>query len=144
MKKILVILFFGSCLVVLTRALLKNPTSLLFAKKSQQRLVASKVHFKTFKKSEDVISHFKDKGKKVLTFIGYSGAGYENKVEMLRIARSELEGLDPEEFIVNIGVTPDGIGQVYLLAKEMGFDTTGIVSTKAEKYLDRVEFVEQR
>lgn len=85
--------------------------------------------------SQDEIRHFfAAQGKTVITFLGYSGAGYEDPDAMLRAAKSVLERHDPATSLVNIGVTPDGIGQVYPLAKSMGFTTTGVVSTQAQKY----------
>ena len=92
---------------------------------------------------------FESANKHVLTFIGYSGAEYEDHEAMLAIARRVLDEFDPAETIVNIGVTPDGIGAVYRLAKDRGFETTGIVSTQAKKYevapspcVDHVFYVE--
>jgi hypothetical protein len=61
---------------------------------------------------------------------------------MLSIAKKILKSLDKNKYIVNIGVTPDGIGKVYALAKELGFETYGIVSIKAEKYLSSVNYVD--
>jgi len=82
----------------------------------------------------EVKQFFENRGKTVVTFVGYSGAGYEDEQAMLREARKVLEGYAPEKTIVNIGATPDGIGAVYKLAKKMGFETTGIVSSQAKKY----------
>lgn len=83
---------------------------------------------------DEIRDFFAAQGKTVITFLGYSGAGYEDPDAMLRAAKSVLERHDPATSLVNIGVTPDGIGQVYPLAKSMGFTTTGIVSTQAQKY----------
>jgi hypothetical protein len=83
---------------------------------------------------DEIRQFFAAQGKTVITFLGYSGAGYEDPDAMLRAAKSVLERHDPATSLVNIGVTPDGIGQVYPLAKSMGFTTTGIVSTQAQKY----------
>jgi hypothetical protein len=92
---------------------------------------------------------FEQQHKTVLTFIGYSGAGYQDPEAMTRIAASVLDGYDPGNTLVNIGVTREGIGAVYELAKERGFITTGIVSTQARRYaaelspwVDHVFFVE--
>lgn len=70
-----------------------------------------------------------------MTFIGYSGAEYENKVRMLKIAEDVLAQFDPKTTIVNIGATPEGIGAIYALAKKMGFETSGIVSSQARDFL---------
>jgi hypothetical protein len=40
--------------------------------------------------------------------------------------------------ILTLWITADGIGAVYEAAKEMGFSTTGIVSTQAKRYQARL------
>jgi predicted Rossmann-fold nucleotide-binding protein len=82
---------------------------------------------------EEIQAFFKKKKMTVLTFLGYSGAEYEDKAEMLKQAAKILAQLDPKSTIVNIGATPQGIGAVYDLAKSKGFLTTGIVSTQARE-----------
>ena len=84
-------------------------------------------------KPEEVRAFFKTKGMKVLTFLGYSGAGYEDEAAMLEQANGILARFDPKTTIVNIGATAEGIGAVYKLAKEKGFVTSGIVSTQARE-----------
>ena len=81
----------------------------------------------------DVRAFFKSQGKTVLTFLGYSGAGYEDEAALTKHATSVLDQYKPGTTIVNIGVTPDGIGRVYELAKQRGFTTSGIVSTQARE-----------
>ena len=100
------------------------------------------------KSVKQVRAFFEASDKAVLTFAGYSGAGYEDEAELERIAKSVLSEYDPATTIVNIGVTPDGIGIVYQWAKEMGFQTTGIVSScaldyqaQASKHVDHAFFV---
>ena len=83
---------------------------------------------------DDINSFFESQEKEVVTFIGYSGADYEDKAAMLEKAGHILDEFDPSKTIVNIGATPEGIGAVYELAKRSGFTTTGIVSTQAKKY----------
>ncbi|MBA2304079.1 MAG: hypothetical protein H0W08_15800 [Acidobacteria bacterium] len=78
-----------------------------------------------------VRSYFRKRGRTVATFVGYSGAEYEDKVAMLARAATVLDALDPKQTIVNIGATADGIGAVYDIARQKGFETTGIVSTQA-------------
>jgi hypothetical protein len=97
----------------------------------------------------EIRAFFERAGKTVLTFVGYSGAGYEDPVAMLAEAERVLSESDPNKTIVNIGATPDGIGAIYEIAKRKGFVTTGIVSAQARQYnvalspyIDHVFFVE--
>lgn len=75
----------------------------------------------------------KCKGMKVVTFLGYSGAEYEDPAAMLEYANDILDGLDPWGTVINAGATAQGIGAVYEIAKRRGFTTTGIVSTQARE-----------
>lgn len=70
-------------------------------------------------------------GMSVLSFVGYSGAGYEDEAAMLAQAEAELARFDPGRTMVNIGATAQGIGAVYALARQRGFFTLGIVSSLA-------------
>ena len=79
----------------------------------------------------DIRGFFASKKMKVLTFFGYSGAGYEDPVAMRAAASRILDEADPKTTLVNIGATAEGIGEVYAIAKQKGFFTTGIVSTQA-------------
>lgn len=80
---------------------------------------------------EAVASHFDGSSKSVLTFVGYSGADYQDRAAMLKQASAVLDRFDPAKTIVNIGATVDGIGAVYEAARRKGFETTGIVSSQA-------------
>jgi hypothetical protein len=84
--------------------------------------------------SDDIRAFFKSQKKEVITFVGYSGAEYEDKMAMLEKAGRILDEFVASKTIVNIGATAEGIGAVYELAKRRGFMTTGIVSTQAKKY----------
>lgn len=83
---------------------------------------------------DDIRTFFKSQNKEVITFVGYSGAEYEDKMAMLEKAGLILDEFVASKTIVNIGATPEGIGAVYELAKRKGFITTGVVSTQAKKY----------
>lgn len=83
---------------------------------------------------DDIRAFFKSQKKEVITFVGYSGAEYEDKMAMLEKAGLILDEFDASKTIVNIGATAEGIGAVYELAKRKGFVTTGIVSSQAKKY----------
>jgi hypothetical protein len=74
---------------------------------------------------------FAARARPVLTFLGYTGSGYEDEAAMLDHAEQVLNAADPRTTLVNIGATAGGIGAVYALAKRLGFETTGIVSTQA-------------
>ena len=76
---------------------------------------------------------FAAQGRRVLTFLGYSDAGYEDPAALLAHAARVLDEFDPRHTIVNIGATPGGIGVVYELAQQRGFMTTGIVSIQARE-----------
>ncbi|MBY5883991.1 hypothetical protein HFN46_33340 [Rhizobium leguminosarum] len=80
---------------------------------------------------DQVRAFFNSKHAKVVTFLGYSGAGYEDGDAILGRADAALKDLDPKHWIVNIGATEEGIGAVYEIAKQRGFTTSGIVSTQA-------------
>ena len=83
---------------------------------------------------DEIRAFFETQNKDVVTFVGYSGAEYEDKAAMLDKAGRILDEFKPSKAIVNIGATPEGIGAVYELAKRRGFMTTGIVSTQAKEY----------
>ena len=71
--------------------------------------------------------------RKVVTFLGYSGAEYQDPAAMIEQAGAVLKKFDPRQTTVNIGATAAGIGAVYELAKRMGFETAGIVSSQARE-----------
>ena len=98
---------------------------------------------------DDISAFFKAQQKTVLTFVGYSGTGYEDEASMRKQAERILSEFDPARTIVNIGATHVGIGAVYELAKRKGFLTTGIVSSQARvdkvklsPYVDHAFYVE--
>lgn len=81
--------------------------------------------------SGEAVSFIRKRGKAVLTFLGYSGMGYEDEEGMLKTAQEVLSQYRPEKTLVVIGATRVGIGAVYPLAKSLGFETAGIVTMKA-------------
>jgi hypothetical protein len=87
---------------------------------------------------ESIEAFILDEQRTVLTFAGYSGAGYEDEKSMLEQASRVLDGLDPVKTLINIGGTEAGIGAVYELAKEKGFTTMGIVSSFARDEQARI------
>jgi hypothetical protein len=77
--------------------------------------------------------HVRGTDRRVLTFVGYSGAGYEDPAAMKREAGRLLDRHDPRRTLVSSGATAEGIGAVYELARERGFPTLGIVSDLARQ-----------
>lgn len=71
--------------------------------------------------------------KEVLTFLGYSAAGYESPQQLQQHLAGILAGRDPARTLISAGGTEDGIGAVYALAKARGFETIGIVSSLARE-----------
>jgi hypothetical protein len=86
---------------------------------------------------EETQSFFKEQGKSVITFIGFS-VDYENEATMLQVVQKVPASYPPETTLVNIGATRGGIGAAYPLAKSLGYTTTGIVSTQVLEYLDEI------
>jgi hypothetical protein len=80
-----------------------------------------------------IASHVKATGKNVLSFVGYSGAGYQDPDVLIREASRILDRHDPARTLINSGGTAEGIGQIYELAKRKGFETMGIVSSLARQ-----------
>lgn len=74
----------------------------------------------------------------VVTFLGFSDAGYENEPDVRETLTAELRNFDPRESIICAGATTEGIGMVYPLAVRQGFQTAGIVSSVAHS--DGTEF----
>lgn len=103
---------------------------LMFAPIAQSCIKPSTVKEST---PAEIRAFFKDKGMKVVTFLGYSAAGYENRKVMLEQANRILDLFEPGTTIVVAGATPEGIGAVYETAKKRGFQTAGIVSTQAKE-----------
>jgi hypothetical protein len=81
--------------------------------------------------AQDVVDWFRAQGREVLSFVGYSGAGYEDPAALRAAIARVLDGCDAARTLVNAGATGAGIGAVYALARERGFATTGICSSLA-------------
>jgi hypothetical protein len=71
-------------------------------------------------------------GRRVVTFCGFSAAGYEDAEEVERLLCEQLARFSPQFTIICSGATVDGIGMIYPLARRAGFRTVGIVSSRAE------------
>jgi len=64
--------------------------------------------------------------------------GYEDEDGMLRRAQEVLAQYRPEKTLVVSGATKVGIGAVYPLAKSIGFETAGIVTTRSLNDTERI------
>jgi hypothetical protein len=84
--------------------------------------------------SEEIIELVRSQRKKIYTIFGYSALGYESQADMLACVRERLSKVSPQEWIVAIGATEEGVGACYEIAKQLGFTTIGIVSTQALSY----------
>ena len=83
--------------------------------------------------ADAAIARIREAGRSVVTFVGFSGAGYEDAAAVERVIAKVLDDLSPISVLICAGATPEGIGAVYPLAKKRGFTTIGIVSVLAEK-----------
>ncbi len=97
---------------------------------------------------EEAFEIIEKKNKKVVTFIGYS-SDYADEASLEKEIIKHLQNLSPVDAIINSGGTKVGIGVVYKLAKEMKFETIGIVSTRAKReelseYVDFVLYIEDQ
>lgn len=81
--------------------------------------------------AEGAIARIQSIGKQVHSLFGYSDLGYKDEHAMLQAVSADLETKDPSHVVIAIGATPGGIGQAYELAKQKGFQTIGIVSSKS-------------
>jgi hypothetical protein len=81
--------------------------------------------------SASIQEALRGQAKEVLTFSGFSGAGYDSPAAMRKQASAILERHNPATTWINGGATAEGIGAVYALAKRKGFTTLGIVSSLA-------------
>jgi hypothetical protein len=83
--------------------------------------------------ADAAITLIRKAGRSVITFVGFSGAGYEDALAVERAIAKVFDDLSPRSVLICAGATPEGIGAVYPLAKKRGFTTIGIVSAIAEK-----------
>ena len=112
----------------------KAPARTKKKKKAAQKPKAGGSALATQREILDFFQQRKRAGQQVITFVGYSGTGYEDRRNLRSCIIAILNRFDPKQTIVNIGVTPDGIGRAYEIAKKKGFTTTGIVSKLAMDY----------
>lgn len=82
-------------------------------------------------KLSSIQSFIHNKKMTVFTFTGYSGAQYQKPGAMLEHAARVLDRQNPKKTLINIGATAVGIGAIYDIAKQKGFTTMGIVSSRA-------------
>lgn len=78
-----------------------------------------------------VVSAVRAGGKRVVTFAGFGELGYQNESSLLDLCRMELGRHEPETTLVNTGTLitagfRPGIALVYGVARELGFETSGV------------------
>jgi hypothetical protein len=83
--------------------------------------------------ADAAITRIRESGLTVVTFTGFSGAGYEDVPAVERAIAKVLDDVDPTSALICAGATPEGIGAVYPMARKRGFRTIGVVSAVAEK-----------
>ena len=83
--------------------------------------------------ADAAIARIRASGLTVVTFMGFSGAGYEDVPAVERALAKALDELDPASVLICAGATTEGIGAVYPMAKKRGFKTIGVVSAIAQK-----------
>lgn len=83
-------------------------------------------------KSDEAYHYFAALSKKIVTFLGYSSA-YEDPAYLQQILQEKLKTYNPQTTIIAAGGTEKGIGAIYPVAKQLGFQTLGIVSTLAKE-----------
>jgi hypothetical protein len=81
--------------------------------------------------ADAAVTEVKRVGKRVITFLGFSGRGYEDTTAVRKIIEDVLATLEPSTALINAGGTKEGIGMVYPLARRHGFTAMGIVSSLA-------------
>lgn len=86
-----------------------------------------------------ITQFFNSLGKHVIYFAGYGELGYEDETCVRRVALQVLAEWSPTQVIVHAGTLlrrggHDGIAQIYLIARELGFETTGIHPSVARAF----------
>src|ERR1700756_5008914 len=82
---------------------------------------------------DDALREIRGLGRRIVTFFGFSSAGYNDEAAISSLLSAMLDELDPAADIVCSGATSMGIGIVYQLAMPRRFRTLGIVSSAAQK-----------
>ena len=80
----------------------------------------------------EAVEAIRGTGRRIVTFVGFSGNGYEEPTKVCNLLADFLNDLDRDLVVVCSGATADGIGAVYPIAKMSRFTTIGIVSAVAE------------
>lgn len=70
-------------------------------------------------------------GMKIHSLFGYAALGYERMDLLEEAVVEDLQAFDPAETAIAMGATPYGLNQLYPVIKQLGFQTLGIVASKA-------------
>ena len=97
------------------------------------------------------VEQIKSSGKQVISLFGFADLGYDDYADLEQKVRAKLLTYNTENHLILIGATDVGIGKMYSIAKEMGFETKGIVSTKSLAYegsfspkVDEIYFIKDK
>lgn len=99
----------------------------------QQASVAGTGRVVRLADADAAIALVRETGRYVVTFTGFSDAGYEDPGAVEGAIAEVLDGFEPTSVVICAGATSEGVGAVYPIAKQRGFTTIGIVSAMAEK-----------
>lgn len=99
----------------------------------QQASVAGTGRVVRLADADAAIALVRETGRYVVTFTGFSDAGYEDPGGVEGAIREVLDEFEPTSAVICAGATSEGVGAVYPIAKQRGFTTIGIVSAMAEK-----------
>jgi len=80
---------------------------------------------------DEVISLFRQRYRRVVTFLGYGELGYEDPGAFQTIARREIAAFDSQEVVINAATLvtfgfAHGIADIYEIARSQGFRTSGV------------------
>jgi hypothetical protein len=100
-------------------------------------MCASEARIIRLRDPQEAIDVIRGAGRRIVTFSGFSGAGYEDPDTLKELMVSIVDKLD-RSVIICSGATAEGIGAIYPIARARDFDTIGIVSSQAEKQKARL------
>lgn len=93
---------------------------------------------------DTALERIRSSGRIIHSIFGFSGLGYRHPDDVMQAVENDLRQLNPDITTVAIGATEEGIGAAYKVARDLGFTTLGIVSSKSIVYDGRYsDFVDE-